>query len=859
VINPAAAGAIGPRKAARSPEELFPLIDLCRAGKLKEVGEWIAAGKPLDPPTPLNSRRSRRQSPLEIAIEKGFFALAELLLDGGCDPMASGNALGDAVRCEQIEIAKLLLDRGVPLDSIHLSDVFDAGRPMVELFIEHGADPSAGLAGYEALCSKVHPNLFLVKEYGARFPDLQRQAEMALCYHCEKGSARNVGLLLWAGARPDAQVPDPNFIDGESASCAIAVAVRQARIDLLKQMKPQNYPEILKGLISEVWLSPSPALIDYLVGVGAPVNTKENGGCDVIEHLLWSLSFDARGGVFGYPNPAKVSDSLTTIEHLCRAGAKWIPDSDETPRRIRDRFRKIPPQQLLDVFRIFKETNAASLELLETVLDSPALRKSLGSHLQLIDELLHPKRPQKTADEIGGPVKPKEEPPTPAKIRSHAKELLLDVVRQEPGLHFRKMAVCSSHEGKALKRRLGMPKDDDRDIQPLVAAACEELNEKLRSFRTSVEWWGRSGCRLTATLNGHAEWSEALQEAWGFAATVNEALLTDVALRLRALLLSGELGTDWNTEKSITWKIGLYGRERVLEPYLHELENKMTFGLKWERDGARWSDPLRYRFHLGDSIESPSKAPNAVNPQFDVRLADFRRTDQDTVKQLLYREVLKAQPTGAESFFLLSIASRAELANCFRKPPSSSEAANFFANLPLDEQLNRHYDFREGARFWFFAVTPKSNWENALSAIHIELSRPGLDVQYGISVEAAKLLSWIKGLPANQFTGPWTPIVEDARERWIGISCPWSEENFPAYLQLLIEEINDRTDYNLTLQPWSQHGQRKSRIKVGRKSSELDEVIKHVQRWALDKGSVVATEQIRLQLEGLLRPKASDR
>ncbi len=97
-------------KAARSPEELFPLIELCREGKLKEVSEWIAKGNPID--APQAQRRNRRQSPLQVAIQKGFYALAELLLDGGCDPMASGNALLDAVRARNAGIAKLLLSRG---------------------------------------------------------------------------------------------------------------------------------------------------------------------------------------------------------------------------------------------------------------------------------------------------------------------------------------------------------------------------------------------------------------------------------------------------------------------------------------------------------------------------------------------------------------------------------------------------------------------------------------------------------------------------------------------------------------------------------------------------------------------------
>jgi hypothetical protein len=33
-----------------SLEEISPLADLCRAGKLFEVQDWIANGKPVNPP-----------------------------------------------------------------------------------------------------------------------------------------------------------------------------------------------------------------------------------------------------------------------------------------------------------------------------------------------------------------------------------------------------------------------------------------------------------------------------------------------------------------------------------------------------------------------------------------------------------------------------------------------------------------------------------------------------------------------------------------------------------------------------------------------------------------------------------------
>jgi hypothetical protein len=255
---------------------------------------------------------------------------------------------------------------------------------------------------------------------------------------------------------------------------------------------------------------------------------------------------------------------LATIEHLCRLGAKWIPDPDETTRHTRDRFRKISPEHVLALFRIFKETNAASIELLDSVLESPALRKSLASRLSSIEELLHPKPRKSAVSDKSIEPKAKSVPPTLAEVRKRARELLLDVVRQEPSRHFTRDAASTVHDGNPFKRKLGMPTDDNRDVQPIVDEASEQLNRRLRSFHTKVEWWGRANCRLTAALNANAEWADALEEAWSFAETANESQLTDVALDLRTLICGGELGSEWHKERSITFKIGLYGRERVL-------------------------------------------------------------------------------------------------------------------------------------------------------------------------------------------------------------------------------------------------------------------------------------------------------
>ncbi|HVF70068.1 MAG TPA: hypothetical protein VM940_00485 [Chthoniobacterales bacterium] len=732
---------------------------------------------------------------------------------------------------------------------------------MLEVFVAHGADPSAHGAYYEALCSQVHPLLFVLKDFKERFPALQRQADMALCYHCEQESPRNVGLLIWAGARPNAEVPDPSISD--YSTCALRVAARTGRLDLIKQLKPQNYPELIPALVSEVWFKVSVTLVDYFIGLGAPLNTKANGGCEIIEHLLWRLSFGARG-VLGYSNSQEVSESLAIIDHLCRNGAKWVPDADEPVRRTRDHFRKIEPQHLRELFRIFRETNAASVELLDSILDSSALKKSLGRHLRSIESVLHPPpaHQAEAGDSDTAPAKKAEEkplPPTVPEMRACAFEMLLDVVRQQPALHFTKTSTSEHFEAKKLKKRLGMPKDDERDVKPIVEQASQKLNARLRSFQTQVEWWGRANCRMIATLSDSAEWSQALEEAWALAEHRNEALLTDVALKLRELVLSGDLGIDWATEKSITSKIGLWGREHVLEPYLHELENKTQLALKWESEGKRWGESRRYRIRIGDQPKSDSDNVTGFNPTIDVRFDQCRKRDRDAVRELLYVELLKARPSGTEPFFLVSISNRAELKRCFPNFASGQQAAEFFHDLPIDgDALTRSYDFRDNAKLWFVAVRPKQDWAATLATIQAQSSRPGLAERYAILPDAAKLLEWIEDIPAGCFTGPWSPIVEEASDRWIGISCPWSEENFPAYLQMLIDEINQNTPFDLRLQPWHQHGKIKSRIRVGRKRTALENLIKRIQLLALESGRSLDAGVARAVIEKLVGPPEVD-
>ena len=123
------------------------------------------------------------------------------------------------------------------------------------------------------------------------------------------------------------------------------------------------------------------------------------------------------------------------------------------------------------------------------------------------------------------------------------------------------------------------------------------------------------------------------------------------------------------------------------------------------------------------------------------------------------------------------------------------------------------YDFDDGSDAWHLRVLPRENWQDTLKAIEDLRSKPTLKQRYGLNSHSAKLLEWIKGLTEKEFLQEWTPVVEDALEKEIGIKCPWNDRNFSAYIQLLIDEINDKTPYDLKIQPWKDYSDWK---KIGR-------------------------------------------
>ncbi len=80
--------------------------------------------------------------------------------------------------------------------------------------------------------------------------------------------------------------------------------------------------------------------------------------------------------------------------------------------------------------------------------------------------------------------------------------------------------------------------------------------------------------------------------------------------------------------------------------------------------------------------------------------------------------------------------------------------------------------------------------------------------------EAGQLLEWVEGLRDDQLDHGLSPIVEKCLHRQIGIECPWGDENLGTYLQLPVEEINEKAGWDLRIVRWRHYSGKETRLLV---------------------------------------------
>lgn len=392
---------------AADRETLAPLIELCKAGRLFDVQAWIAAGKPVNlPPPPAKGRRPK--SPLEVAIDRGFHSLVQVLLEAGAvqEPEGYKAPMYQALRARRFDIVQLLVEHGFDPKTINMSEVFETwDRETMEYFIERGADLKTGHPFAWAFYERIRTALGVYKRCRERMPELQEQVDIALRHHCKEGNLKWVSLMLWAGADPFKPGPDepgeePDEDYGGLSAIAYAALRDHYEVLELKPIRTKLPGPDPVGLMSNLTSGRGLEILKRLLEKGLDPNDQENGGCSAIRSCLERMSWPilSRSYTWEYLtrrdrddrslDSDEARDQLKAIHLLAKHGAKWKPKDKEEIGLARRSLLKMTPDYAVEFVWIMAGYQACERECVKELLRTPSIRSHTAAHRGRLEELM---------------------------------------------------------------------------------------------------------------------------------------------------------------------------------------------------------------------------------------------------------------------------------------------------------------------------------------------------------------------------------------------------------------------------------------------------------------------------------------
>jgi hypothetical protein len=388
---------------AADQETIAPLVELCKAGRLFAAQEWIAAGKPVNPPPP-PPKGKRTRSPLEVSIDRGFHSLVQVLLEGRAvqEPKGYDCPLNQALRLRRFDIVQLLVEHGFDPATVSMDEVFATWDPeIMDFFIERGADVRQGNPFAAAFCNRIRTALRPFKECRARHPELQEQANIALRHHCKEGNLKWVSLMLWAGAdpyKPGTENPDDELAEDDAGLSALGFAALYRHFEIF-ELKPirskENSPEAT-SLVSYLTREDGLNVLKRLLEKGLNPNDQPNGGCSAIQSCLNDMSWSQHLHSYSWErdttgrnlDTARLRELLKAIHLLAKHGAKWMPEEKYELSSARRSLLLLKPDYTIEFVWIMRKYNACTLEHVEDLLRTPSMKKLTFAHKSRLQELL---------------------------------------------------------------------------------------------------------------------------------------------------------------------------------------------------------------------------------------------------------------------------------------------------------------------------------------------------------------------------------------------------------------------------------------------------------------------------------------
>jgi hypothetical protein len=248
-----------------------------------------------------------------------------------------------------------------------------------------------------------------------------------------------------------------------------------------------------------------------------------------------------------------------------------------------------------------------------------------------------------------------------------------------------------------------------------------------------------------------------------------------------------------------------------------------------------------------------------LNPALGLNIREFGHGELERFKNWLYAEILKPGfPEGNETVGIFDIKDRKTCKAAFTKLPDTcgrfAPRPDFFNALRMIDGMEIFNKFEEGGGPWLVVCQLQKgvSWKDIKANLTAKASEIPLEKRYNLSADSRALLQWILDLHSNEYLLGMTPPVEDHIENDIGFKTELEDENVRSYIELLLEEINEKTEYNLRTIAWHHYSHENTRILVHKKRAGFEEIVRAVQVRALSKNKLLDKDKVKAAIRDLI-------
>jgi hypothetical protein len=432
---------------------------------------------------------------------------------------------------------------------------------------------------------------------------------------------------------------------------------------------------------------------------------------------------------------------------------------------------------------------------------------------------------------------------------------VLDLIRQATRIDFWRESISRELYPGNLAVWLGVGA-----AESTLERAVKDVRKEYSTFRVEVkderDRYGQQYLRIKIVLREGCEWRSAWEEAWACSKNPNPHCLSNNALRLY-LWAKGPKNTGELTERR---KIGAQARLRRtyddIEDHLREIRLKADADVQWEKKGEMWRERFRVWFEQKEIIFYHY---GPINPALGLDLRTFGHAELERFKEWLHEEVMRPGfPEERETIGIFDIRDRKTLKAVFSRLPEAcgifAPDPDFFGALRLVKGVVIAHEFANGMGPWIVTCRPEEGvtWSAIKETLVARAREIPLERRYTLGADSRALLKWILDLRSDEYLLGMTPPVEDHLERDIGLRTEVGEENVKACVELLLEEINEQTEFNLRAISWQHYSKEQTRILVRKKRSGFEEIVRAVQVWGLARGKLLEWESVKAALGSLV-------